>query len=166
MLITETYRELNRELHSRNIGFGTSGQRYAEPVRQMMDRYQTMDVLDYGCGKRTLERELGIPIANYDPSIEGLDSPPEPHDIVVCTDVLEHIEPECLDAVLADLRRCTKKAAFLLVATRPAKKVLADGRNAHLIQESFDWWKKRIDAAGFKNGHGNIRPGEFYVVVE
>jgi 2-polyprenyl-3-methyl-5-hydroxy-6-metoxy-1,4-benzoquinol methylase len=70
-----------------------------------------------------------------------MDAAPEPHDIVACTDVLEHIEPDCLDDVLKDIRRCTKKVAFLLIATRPAIKVLADGRNAHLIQQPYTWWR-------------------------
>lgn len=166
MLITEDYRNLNRLLHETRPDYGTSGKRYAEILRQMMAAFKTTDILDYGAGKLTLQEALGIPIANYDPCIPGLDSPPEPHDLVACTDVLEHIEPECLDDVLADIRRVTKKAAFLLVATRPAKKYLADGRNAHLIQEDFAWWKKRIDAAGFKTGQGQMNPDEFFVVVE
>ncbi len=80
----------------------------------------------------------------YDPAIEGLDDEPEPADLVVCGDVLEHIEPECLDAVLDDLKRCTVKAIFLTVATRPAKKTLSDGRNAHLIQQPAEWWLPKI----------------------
>jgi hypothetical protein len=65
---------------------------------------------------------------------------PEPHDLVVCSDVLEHIEPDCLGDVLRHLYDLTKKALFVDVACRPAKKVLADGRNAHLIQRDPSAW--------------------------
>lgn len=166
MLITDQYRDLNRELHERNPAYGTSGQKYVDIVRKMMVDYTSMDVLDYGCGKRTLERALRLPIANYDPAVPGLEATPDPHDIVACTDVLEHIEPDCLDDVLADIRRCTVKAALLIVATRPAMKTLADGRNAHLIVEGEPWWRERIKAAGFKLRQVFPGKGEFAVVAE
>lgn len=166
MLISESYRELNQLLHNVRPDYGTSGQRYVGIVQQMMDRYSTSDILDYGCGKRTLEKALGFDIANYDPCISGFEGRPEPHDLVVCTDVLEHIEPDCLDEVLEDIKRCMKKAAFLLVATRPAKKVLADGRNAHLIQQPLDWWSASFDLAGFKVIQAHELKGEFAVLCE
>jgi hypothetical protein len=170
VLITDSYRELNKKLHSSNPKYGTSGKhkRHVASVNWLISTRETVDVLDYGCGKRTLEAALGIGIANYDPAIEGFDAPPQPHDIVACTDVLEHIEPWCLADVLADIRRCTKKVAYLAVATRPASKTLEDGRNAHLIQKDFEWWKERIEAAGFKivDTHQMIDIGEFAVFCE
>lgn len=142
-LISETYRELNRKLHELSY-YGVSGRLYADRVKDLSRRLQTTDILDYGCGKRTLEATLGFPIKNYDPCIAGLDSQPQPADIVACIDVLEHIEPDHLDNVLDDLKRVTKQVAFLYVATRPAKKFLPDGRNAHLIQESVWWWLPKL----------------------
>jgi hypothetical protein len=64
--------------------------------------------------------------------------------LVVCGDVLEHVEPEHLDSVFDDLARCTRRLAFLVVATRPARKQLADGRNAHLSQMSASRWLNHI----------------------
>jgi hypothetical protein len=66
--------------------------------------------------------------------------------MVVCTDVLEHIEPEHLDAVLRHVCSLAKKAVFLQIATRPAKKCLPDGRNAHLTVQSAEWWLAKIPA--------------------
>jgi len=131
--------------------YGTSGRndRYIKATYRLVEATRSTDILDYGCGKRTLEEALGFPIANYDPAIPGLDGTPEPHDLVVCTDVLEHIEPECLDDVLADIRRCTKLSAFVSICLAPSLKVLADGRNAHLILESKEWWLKKLKSAGF-----------------
>jgi hypothetical protein len=31
-----------------------------------------------------------------------------------------------------------------VIANRPAKKLLPDGRNAHLIQQPRDWWLPRL----------------------
>ena len=139
MLISESYRELQRELH-RNPDYGTTGRKLAERIGEISD---SRDILDYGCGKRTLEDALGYGIKNYDPAIAGLEVA-EAAEFVVCTDVMEHIEPECLEAVLVDLRRVTKGVIYMTIASRPAKKFLADGRNAHLIQEGPRWWLERL----------------------
>lgn len=149
MQISEEYRELNRKLHSDNPNYGVSGQRYAKAVQQLADKHGTNDILDYGCGKRTLEAALGYEIYNFDQCIEGLDTLPDAHAIVVCTDVLEHVEPACLDDVLAHVRGLAKTVAFFAISTRPAKKFLADGRNAHLIQEQGPWWLRKLWDAGF-----------------
>lgn len=147
MLITDTYRDLNKELHGRNAAYGTSGVKWAPRVAELAQHMKAVTILDYGCGKQTLGAAIPhLLVTGYDPALDGLDDPPEPADLVVCTDVLEHIEPDCLDAVLDDLRRCTLKGIFLTVATRPAVKTLADGRNAHLIQEHPAWWLPKIIA--------------------
>ena len=163
MKITPEYRELNRALHAGG-NYGISGTHWAKVVASMCQVIGSRDVLDYGCGQRTLEKSLGFPIRNYDPCIEGLDAPPSPADLVVCTDVLEHIEPDCLDEVLDDLRRVTRKFGLLVVATRPALKTLPDGRNAHLIQEGEEWWLPKIRAR-WEVQKVDRTEGEFLVVV-
>jgi hypothetical protein len=144
-LISEPYRELNRQLHGSSEAYGASGHRWARLVRQLVDRYRLADVLDYGCGKQTLARALpGLVVRGYDPAFEALSAPPEPAELVVCGDVLEHVEPEHLDAVLDDLARCVRRLGLFVVATRPARKVLADGRNAHLVLLSASEWLERL----------------------
>jgi hypothetical protein len=145
-MISESYRELQSQKHAMG-SYGTSGSMYAPYVDDLAKQMKTTDILDYGCGKRTLETALGYFIRNYDPAIpEVADAPTYPADIVACTDVLEHIEPEYLDAVLDDLQRLTRKVGFFVIATGPANKTLADGRNAHLIQEGPEWWLPKIMA--------------------
>lgn len=150
-MISETYRKLNADLHKSDENYGISGFRYVGLVREL-SQWGRKRILDYGCGKAQLARFLGpaYKVTNYDPCIEGLDTPPEPHPIVVCTDVMEHIEPEFVDEVLKDLRRLTQELAFLSICSVPAVKVLADGRNAHLSQHPPQWWKDKLKAAGFE----------------
>ena len=150
MLLTESYKQLNAQLHRDDPTYGSSGHKLAPRVAELCEAFQTRDILDYGCGKRGLEKALGIPIQNYDPCIPGLDAPPKPADIVACSDVMEHIEPEHVDAVLADINRLTRKCAIFLIATRPALRSLPDGRNAHLIQENMGWWVPRLYKAEFR----------------
>jgi len=143
-MISEAYLEQQKKLHATG-NYGVSGNKYAAIVADIANQLQTTDVLDYGCGQRRLESALGWLIRNYDPAIpEFSDKPQYGADVVACTDVLEHIEPDQLDAVLDDLKRLTKQAGIFVIATGPAKKFLDDGRNAHLIQEGAKWWLPKI----------------------
>lgn len=143
MLISEEYRALNEELHSRTT-YGSFGSKWTDVVAGIVQDFELDSILDYGCGKGTLKVELENlghrNVAEFDPAIPGKTSPPSPADLVVCTDVLEHIEPELLENVVADLKEKSLSHLFLVVATRPAKKTLADGRNAHLIIQDIDAW--------------------------
>jgi hypothetical protein len=144
-LISDEYRALNKALHDGNANYGATGYRWARLVRHLVDQYRLADVLDYGCGKQSLARALiGISVRGYDPSIVELSATPMPADLVVCSDVLEHVEPAHVDAVLDDVVRCTRRIAFLVIATRPARKILADGRNAHLSQMPASRWLEKL----------------------
>lgn len=143
-LITPDYRILQERLHAERPDYGTSSGKYVEQVRAIAEQLKTRDILDYGCGKGLLARGLPFPIQNYDPCVGEFNRRPDPADFVVCTDVLEHIEPSCIDEVLDDLQRLTKKTLLLNVACRPAKKFLADGRNAHIIQQTPNWWLGKL----------------------
>lgn len=142
-LMSESYKQQNKQLHE-GQGYGVSGHKRLQEVLSLAQSLLTRDILDYGCGQKSLEKSLGFPIKNYDPCIAGLDSPPEPADLVVCNEVLEHVELEFLDNVLDDIKRLTKRAAYLVIPTGPALKFLPDGRNAHLIQEGAAWWMPKI----------------------
>jgi hypothetical protein len=64
--------------------------------------------------------------------------------MVVCTDVLEHVEPEYLDNVLADIAGLTKQYAYFNISLMEAMKTLPDGRNAHLIVQPWQWWAEKL----------------------
>lgn len=139
-LISEEYRRLNAQKHEQSKAYGNNGGFYADHIRNLAREVGATSILDYGCGKRDLERKLGFAIANYDPAFPDLAAPPEPADIVACLDVLEHIEPDCIDAVLDHLASLIKMRGMFTIATAPAHKHLPDGRNAHLIIQPYDWW--------------------------
>jgi len=146
VLITDAYRNMNAQMHKDKSAYGTSGHRWGAEVAILAQSHRTRSILDYGSGKGTLNKCLkGLEVTNYDPAIEGIDGLPSPHDIVVSTDVMEHIEPELLDPVLNHIHSLTGKIAFLVICTRAAKKVLPDKRNAHLIIENKAWWENRLD---------------------
>ena len=143
-LISAEYKELNRKLHRESLAYGVGGGRYAKIVFDLAKSLKTTSILDYGSGKGYLAKALPFPIWEYDPAVEGKEESPRPADIVVCTDVLEHIEPEKLSYVLNDLKRCVKKIGYFSVHTGASTKCLPDGRNAHLIQHDRDWWTREL----------------------
>ena len=152
-LISDGYRSLNQRLHQGGQ-FGFRGDRWAPPVRRIAHEHGLVDVLDYGCGQGALKKALGpswwrlrrgLDVREYDPAIAGKDAAPAPADLVVCTDVLEHVEPVLLENVLDHVKSLTRQLLFIVVATRPAKKTLEDGRNAHLIVEPDAWWRDRLE---------------------
>ncbi len=144
--ISPEYLELNKQLHADEKTYGTGSFRWAQEVMDLKDATNSETVLDYGAGKGTLKSAMGSPdwLTEFDPAVPGKDTPPRPADLVVCTDVLEHIEPDQLEHVLHHLWRLAKRAVFISVALVPSSKTLADGRNAHLIQEGRAWWKQRL----------------------
>lgn len=145
MLISDRYRALQKEMHARyGDRYGASGGLWASKVATIKARENLVDVLDYGCGQGILKKKLGRFVREYDPAIKGKDHDPQPADLVVCTDVLEHIEPECLDDVLKHIHSKTKRRFLFSASIVPAGKVLADGRNAHLILEDKVWWHEQI----------------------
>lgn len=143
-LISATYRDLNAQLHRENMAYGVGGENHTENILKLCGALKTKDVLDYGCGKGRLAKSLPFHIQEYDPAIPGKEESPKPADIVVCTDVLEHIEPDKLIDVLLDLRRCVRQVGYFTIHMGPASKTLADGRNTHLIQRPRGWWEKRL----------------------
>lgn len=140
MLITDEYKEMNQKMHREKKLYGSYGNRWTEHVLRLAVDVGTEDVLDYGCGKGTLAANMPFDIKQYDPGIPKYEKLPEAADIVVCTDVLEHIEPNCIESVFNHLYLLTKKVIFLVIHNGAAGKHLPDGRNAHLIQKDESYW--------------------------
>lgn len=168
--ITPEYAALNAQLHKDRPDYGTSSARWAPVVMDLAHGFGATSVLDYGAGKGELRKALppsfwscGWLFYEYDPAIPAMSETPQPADLVICSDVSEHVEPECLTAFLDDLKRCARKVLLLTVATRPAKKALADGRNAHLIVEPASWWLPQLEARWEKVGF-TAMPGEFVFI--
>lgn len=162
MLITDGYRAQQEHLHN-TTEYGTASIGYAPLIGQIIDKLSIDHLLDYGSGSRcNLYKTMFSPnnmyrpklehiqpghkfkYQAYDPCVPELAGRPIPAQMVSCIDVLEHIEPDCLDAVLDDLVSLTEAVLFCSIHTGPARKVLQDGRNAHLIQEPMPWWLPKL----------------------
>lgn len=169
MTISADYLEQQKQLHQ-NPNYGVASLQYAPLVVQVADVTGAKSISDYGAGKCNLKKkldELGrghLAYYPYDPAFPEYGEPRDA-DLVCCIDVLEHIEPDYLDAVLADLARITRRVGLFTVHTGPAVKHLPDGRNAHLTQQPASWWLPRL-CAHFEIVEMQRLPGGFWVAVE
>ena len=150
-LISKEYKELCTLYHQQEPKWGNLGdkeEKFETSIKTLKGLWEQWGrglILDYGCGKGWLAKNFPYTIMReYDPGIPGKDSLPEPADLVLCFDVLEHVEPEYLEAVLKDLQRVTQRRGLFTIACHPANARLPDGRNAHLIIESTDWWLRKL----------------------
>lgn len=143
-LISKEYIDLNHRLHQDTPSYGMGGSKHKDTVIKLSTQLKTTSILDYGCGKGMLAKSLPFPIWEYDPAIPEKSAPPKPADIVICTDVLEHIEPDKLGFVLDDIKFCMKKVGYLVISTRNAVKTYANNQNTHLIVKGKDWWEKKL----------------------
>lgn len=162
MLITPEYVKEQKKLHLSPDYGNQAGQKHAYLVAGIALLEDCELILDYGCGKGTLKKELDrivpcdygkIPFEcyEYDPAIPGKDFEPSPANLVVCLDVMEHIEPQCLDDVIKHIKKLTLKFLFVDVSTKFTHHYhLSDGRNAHLIVNDDAWWKELFTRHGFK----------------
>ena len=148
MLISDSYRAEQARLHVERNDYGVASVQFAPAVSNLITLLEVDTVLDYGCGKGRLAQGLrpqrDVTIELYDPAVPQFSDRPDPADLVTCIDVLEHVEPACIDSVLDDLHMLSRPYVFLTIHTGPAVKVLADGRNAHLTQQPASWWMPKL----------------------
>jgi hypothetical protein len=143
-----------------NSNWGTTGPKYggAQVVRLLDERPYIRTVLDFGCGKGELGRYVQSQLPgrvdewyNYDPGNPEFNKlPPEDRkfDMVLSTDVLEHIEPHKLEDTIRQLAKWTKLVLYSNIACYPTLKYFRggtyDGQDLHLIVEEPEWWRNKI----------------------
>lgn len=175
MTISSKYIDILRQVHndkSRKSGFGGKVKDLGH-FYYYFETHKPNTVLDYGCGKGAIlsylkEKYPNILFEGYDPAVPMFsDKPTKVYDCVFCNDVLEHIEPDFLQDVLIEINNFSNSFIWLRIDTKPARKRLPDGRNAHLILESKEWWYACIQ----QHIQGNIvyanldKKGKFDVAI-
>lgn len=151
-MISKNLKEAYQQIHA-NTPFGKRS-KLPKFFEKFLNTLDVNSVLDFGCGKGNLVKTLkeiypNKTIIGIDPANPEFDNPLSKVDLILSTDVLEHIEPDFIDDTLKEIAdNC--KHTYHLISCAPAKLVLPDGRNAHLIQQSPEWWRKKFLDLGFK----------------
>jgi cyclopropane fatty-acyl-phospholipid synthase-like methyltransferase len=147
-IINQDYQAQIQAMHEG--GKFNNGAKQFKLVRPFLEEYRPTALLDFGCGKGALiatikESFPDIKCWGYDPGnpVYSL-MPNRTFDTVISTDAIEHIEPEHLAETLALISAKMERCGFFRIACHPAKKILPDGRNCHLIVQEPDWWRQQV----------------------
>ena len=127
---------------------GGVGKQYEWLLEQMRDGGfgAQSSILDYGCGQGGTALWLeslhpGLSITRYDPYVPRYNNfRNQFYDWIYTADVLEHIPESELENTIKIINSCARGRTDHIIDLDPAKKVLPDGRNAHLSLLSPDVW--------------------------
>ncbi len=147
-LISKDYREQISQLHSDRV-WGKAGSGHLQEIVEFANEIGAESILDYGCGRGSLKDRIALPVSEFDPGVCGKDKLPEPSDLLVATDVLEHIEPDRVDFTLAYMRTLARKGAFFIISLGTSHMDLPNGKNAHLSVHPGYWWIDKLASVGF-----------------
>lgn len=147
-LISEAYKDLCTEMH-RSTKWGKHGHEYTSEFLPYVIKRKCSEILDYGCGRNTVRTHLAqiapsITVRSFDPAIPEFSALPQPAQFVLCVNVMEHVEEEFVPNVLSHIHSLSQRGAFFNIALSESKKVLPDGRNAHITVQEPKWWVERI----------------------
>jgi len=139
--------EQYRQIHASRV-YGDTSVKNLRFLRADIKLLGPRSILDYGCGQSRLLEALrlgpGVELLRYDPAIPRFAHKPQRVvDLLISVDVLEHIEEQDLDTVLAEMAALARNA-IIIVDTKPASAVLPDGRNAHVTVRPHAWWRQRL----------------------
>ena len=172
---SEKYLELieaYKHLHEDETKFtGISIVPFVVDLYSIIQYNKCKSLLDYGCGKavgytqnfKDIDPKKKIPNFNvplhtywgvedlslYDPgTLEYPTLPSKKVDVVLCTDVLEHIPEDDLGWLIRDIFNLSNKVVFLNVSTVLAIKTFTSGKykgeNVHVSVFDHAWWVDKI----------------------
>jgi hypothetical protein len=142
MSLYDIYLEQAKLYHQEDkIWRGTSIINYIPKINQIIKDKDIKSILDYGCGKAKHHPKEWNAI-KYDPAIQDYQNKPQDkYDLVISTDVLEHIPVENLKQTIDEIFGYSNKWVFVSVCCRKAEAILPNGYNAHATIESAKWWR-------------------------
>lgn len=153
-------------------------------IRELVAKFAAKTLLDYGAGKGLLYSMRGLKtptgevfadlraywnldaITLYDPGHAPFSAYPTGRfDVVISTDVLEHIPAEDIPWVLGELFSFADKFVFTTIAGYPAQKIMPNGENAHCTLEPLTWWEAQMNAARQAAGRPDLRWFALYMDI-
>ncbi len=166
--LVEAYKDLHKEEDKFR---GISLVPFAYDIYNILLHNNCKSILDYGCGKaipykenhRDVDPKKKIPnfdkplhkwwgvdeLFLYDPAYPEHDKlPTKKYDMVICTDVLEHIPEEDLDWVILEICSLSNSTVFINVSCEPALKTFTTGKykgeNVHVSLFDHEWWTEKV----------------------
>lgn len=152
------YLPMYREMAAGGDSFhGVSVVQHSRVIGKLINRVEAKTLLDFGCGRgdaykqpHRLHRAWGLKwwdVTLYDPSFPEHDEKPagRKFDGVICSDVLEHVPEDQVDAFIAELFSFATKFVWASVCCRPAKKCFPGTEiNLHCTVRPAEWWDQKF----------------------
>lgn len=127
---------------------------HASRIKLFLEKFNCKTILDYGSGKgeQYYKDNLHVNYFNnilpslYDPGVKDLNVLPNgTFDLVICTDVLEHIPENLLPSVVNEIYSKANKCVYLGINnTKHGISNLPDGRCVHLTTKRGEWWINKL----------------------
>jgi len=158
-IISDEYLALLQKYRLSHPDWGSTARKHSDKVASIASAHGVKTILDFGCGTGTLAAALkgkGYKITKYDPAVADFDLLPEQQfDMVVCIDVMEHVEEQFAQAVINLCLDKADKCVYFYISCVPAKAVLPDGRNAHITLLDPRTWLVYLRREDYKIGMFN-----------
>ena len=155
MLITPEYKKALLYIHATSQFGDTAGNYAGNSVVNLLTEHPEIEtILDYGCGEGTLKNfveDKGIhkDWTLYDPGVADCQNEPkDKFDLVITTDVLEHVEEPMLNSVIDHLQSLTGKFLYNEIACYFCKDKFRTGpytgQDIHINLKAPDMWERRL----------------------
>ena len=138
-----------RHLHeTTNYTCGACDRNVYNMFRQIASAFALKSVLDFGSGRTSMSDDMfrgtGVKVVNYYLRWRRSSKwPDEFFDLVICTEVLEHIPEDEVYRTLSHIKSLGRYGLFS-INTAPAAKTLPDGSNAHCTVRPPSWWHNEL----------------------
>ena len=122
---------------------------HKEAIFENIKNKNVNTILDYGCGKARFHKLLfkdlkHLKITKFDPAVEEFSNKPQGlFDLILCIDVLEHIEENKLKEIIEDIFNYGNNVIFTITCY-PATQILPNGKNAHYTIKEPNWWDELL----------------------
>jgi hypothetical protein len=144
------YIEQHRKMHRVTKRFrGHSLIEHIPHIDQLREQKQCATILDYGCGKAAYWPQHWD-ITGYDPAYEPYSTKPQgTYDLVICTDVMEHIPESATASTLREIFDYSERWVYLSICTKTSDKRMPDGNSVHVNVKPRSWWEQQLST--YKN---------------
>lgn len=135
-------------LYKRKKNYGKTSIKLYDMLKKIINDLNISSVLDYGCGKSKLldliKKNSKIKIFKYDPAIKKYSKlTKNKTDLVICTDVLQHVPLYDLDRVLKEIKSKGIYILFYIKCTNHKTK-LPNKTYANCTVYDKKWWLEKL----------------------